>query len=239
MFDTKVISKRIKDARVAKNMTQMDLADAMGVSYQAVSNWERGNTLPDISKIEPLCKALGISFEELLGSEAEETTVVRKAIDDVGSLSVKEVSKIAPMVKPADLENTIKRDKSDIDLEVLVELAVFLDDDELEEMAGKITSVSDAGKLAGLAPFVSEKVLGKLALLYEGNWGSSLNALAPFMDEDALGAIAVSALEKGNIDIEQVKKLSVFLDRESIGKIMEYIKEKGELEDLLAFAPFV
>lgn len=42
MFDTMKVSKRIKEARMSKNMTQMNLADAMGVSYQAVSNWERG-----------------------------------------------------------------------------------------------------------------------------------------------------------------------------------------------------
>ena len=67
MFDINVISKRIKNARVQKNMTQMDLADAMGVSYQAVSNWERGNSLPDISKIEQLCKELDISFDVFQG----------------------------------------------------------------------------------------------------------------------------------------------------------------------------
>ena len=49
MFDTNTVAKNIKEARIGKNMTQMDLADAMGVSYQAVSNWERGNSMPDIS----------------------------------------------------------------------------------------------------------------------------------------------------------------------------------------------
>ena len=42
MFDTMKVARKIKQARVERNMTQMDLADAMGVSYQAVSNWERG-----------------------------------------------------------------------------------------------------------------------------------------------------------------------------------------------------
>ena len=42
MFDTMMIAKVIRQARIAQNMTQMNLADAMGVSYQAVSNWERG-----------------------------------------------------------------------------------------------------------------------------------------------------------------------------------------------------
>ena len=41
-FDTREVARRIRGRRIAKNMTQMQLADEMGVSYQAVSNWERG-----------------------------------------------------------------------------------------------------------------------------------------------------------------------------------------------------
>ena len=45
MFDTKIIGKKIAALRKAKDMTQMELADQMFVSYQAVSNWERGNKI--------------------------------------------------------------------------------------------------------------------------------------------------------------------------------------------------
>lgn len=45
MFETTKVGRKIKEARVEQNMTQMNLADAMGVSYQAVSNWERGGSL--------------------------------------------------------------------------------------------------------------------------------------------------------------------------------------------------
>ena len=45
MFDTLKVAKRIRDGRNRKNMTQMELADKMGVSFQAVSNWERGGSL--------------------------------------------------------------------------------------------------------------------------------------------------------------------------------------------------
>ena len=109
MFDINVISKRIKNARVQKNMTQMDLADAMGVSYQAVSNWERGNSLPDISKIEQLCKELDISFDVLLGSDSKEAVAVKKAINDVDSLSTEEVSRIAPMIKPKNKQQIVNK----------------------------------------------------------------------------------------------------------------------------------
>ena len=42
MFDMKQIGKKITDLRKAHNMTQMELADKLGISFQAVSNWERG-----------------------------------------------------------------------------------------------------------------------------------------------------------------------------------------------------
>jgi DNA-binding transcriptional regulator YiaG len=53
-FSTIMIGKKIANMRKEKNITQMELADAMGVSYQAVSNWERGNSMPDISKLPEL-----------------------------------------------------------------------------------------------------------------------------------------------------------------------------------------
>ena len=81
------------------------------------------------------------------------------AINDVDSLSTEEVSRIAPMIKPIDLKNTIKKDKANLDIDVLVNLAVFLDEEEITEMAKRVDSISDISKLVGLAPFVNEKIL--------------------------------------------------------------------------------
>ena len=61
MFDTMNVAKIIKQKRMEKNLTQMQLADALGISYQAVSNWERGNSMPDISKLGELSTVLGCS----------------------------------------------------------------------------------------------------------------------------------------------------------------------------------
>ena len=75
MFNTMKTAKQIRAARIAQNMTQMNLADAMEVSYQAVSNWERGNSMPDISKLEQLCRILQITMDELLGSDSATRTL--------------------------------------------------------------------------------------------------------------------------------------------------------------------
>ena len=60
------IGKNIKKYRTQKGMTQRELAEAIGVSVQAISKWECGAT-PDISQILPLAAALDISPNMLLG----------------------------------------------------------------------------------------------------------------------------------------------------------------------------
>lgn len=59
----------IEQMRREKNMTQAELADAVGVSKQAVSNWERGKRFPDVSLIEALSETLGVSAAELIKGE--------------------------------------------------------------------------------------------------------------------------------------------------------------------------
>lgn len=59
----------IKQLREAKGMTQAELAEKLGISGKAVSKWETAKGLPDISLLEPLSKALGISVTELMSGE--------------------------------------------------------------------------------------------------------------------------------------------------------------------------
>lgn len=71
MFDTVKIGKRIAELRKKRDMTQFELADRLGISYQAVSNWERGEATPDAERIIVLAAALGISTDTLLLGKEE------------------------------------------------------------------------------------------------------------------------------------------------------------------------
>ena len=57
----------ICQCRQAKKMTQDEFASRIGVTPQAVSKWERGNGLPDVSLLSGICSVLGISADALLG----------------------------------------------------------------------------------------------------------------------------------------------------------------------------
>lgn len=65
------IGKFIATARVAKKLTQEELAKEIGVTDKAISKWENGRCLPDVSLFKPLCKALDISVNELLNGEKD------------------------------------------------------------------------------------------------------------------------------------------------------------------------
>ena len=59
----------IKRFREERRLTQAQLAEKIGVSDKAVSKWETGKGLPDISLVEPLAKSLGVSVMELMNGE--------------------------------------------------------------------------------------------------------------------------------------------------------------------------
>lgn len=68
-MDTYITGTAVKRLRNEKGITQQELAQALGVSDKAVSKWETSKGLPDITLIEPLAKALGVSVGELFSGE--------------------------------------------------------------------------------------------------------------------------------------------------------------------------
>lgn len=68
-MDQRKIGKLIEKYRKQKKLTQKELANRLGVSNTAVSKWETGNNLPDISMLEPLSDVLEVDILELLKSQ--------------------------------------------------------------------------------------------------------------------------------------------------------------------------
>lgn len=66
-----LIAKNIKQLRTDKSITQEQLAEAMNVSCAAVSKWERGETYPDITMLQPLAYYFGVTLDALMGYDEE------------------------------------------------------------------------------------------------------------------------------------------------------------------------
>ena len=68
-MDQAKIGKFIAEARKEQNLTQLDLAEKLGISNKTVSKWECGNGMPDYAVMEGLCEILKINVNELLSGE--------------------------------------------------------------------------------------------------------------------------------------------------------------------------
>ena len=77
MTDKTIIGQRIAELRKNLGLTQAELADKLGVSHQAISQWERSETLPDILTLPKIAEVFGESISYLLGI-AETTQAGRK-----------------------------------------------------------------------------------------------------------------------------------------------------------------
>jgi len=78
------VGARISSLRKLKQITQNELGEKLGVSFQAVSKWERGETLPDTSILIDLANALETTVDDILmGGE--------KTLDFKGKISVKDM----------------------------------------------------------------------------------------------------------------------------------------------------
>jgi transcriptional regulator with XRE-family HTH domain len=65
---TLTIGQIIKKLRKEHNLTQEKLAEKLHVTFQAVSKWENGTGLPDISQVVPLAKVFGVNTDVLFGA---------------------------------------------------------------------------------------------------------------------------------------------------------------------------
>lgn len=87
------IGEFISNLRKNKNMTQQELADMLNVTDRAISNWETGRRMPDISFFKPLCEILEISVSELINGEEIPKDSLISSSDDIVISTLNNVKK--------------------------------------------------------------------------------------------------------------------------------------------------
>ena len=171
-FDMQRTGAMISRLRKERGMTQLQLADALGISFQAVSNWERGQSMPDISKLPELAELFGTSIDELLGRPCpvlEQAAAGR--LDEhlqTTAVTVEEAAEAAPFLPPAQAET----------------LAAHALDTATEESAVALSS---------LLPFMSTAQVD--ALLQKRLATNNYAALLPFCSTSAIDAAVQARLE--------------------------------------------
>ncbi len=224
MFDMKQIGKKITDLRKVNNMTQMELADKLGISFQAVSNWERGNTMPDISKLPELAEIFHISVDELLNGKAPLVgAVLDGTVDEYleeGKITEQEITDTLPLLKPEQAEELLE--KTDVSkFRDISSFLPFMDSDALAEIAMEYVAQGDS--VDELLPFLDEDDVSKIAHIFMKN-GDAISNCLPFMHEEEVADLAFEALERN----DSVSEFLPFMHEEDVAKLAKRLEERGD-----------
>lgn len=105
------IGRFIAERRKRKNMTQMQLAEKLGVTDRAISKWERGKGMPDSAIMLDLCNELEINVNELLSGE----------LIDANKYNQKAEEKLLKMAKEKEI-----KDHEFLNIEILISVLVTI-----------------------------------------------------------------------------------------------------------------
>ena len=227
MFDMVKIGRRIAELRKNKNITQMELADLMGISFQAVSNWERGNSMPDISKLPELSELFGVSIDEILcgKSKAIEAATKGNLVEMVEKeeISKEELTDVVSLIKPDDAkDNALQIAKNAVERgEIVKDFLPYIDEDGAFELA-KI--VYNSGKsIEEFLPYMDENDVFELAkIAIEKDDG--VTCFLPYMDEDDVFELAKIAIEKD----EPVTSFLSYMDEDDVFELAKIAYNRGE-----------
>ena len=234
MFDTVTIAIKITELRKAHNMTQFELADALGISFQAVSNWERGASMPDISKLPELAEIFGVTIDEVLGKN--NPAIVQLAHGetiDTRAATPEEIEEAAMIAKPSQLEKTVADN-----FDSLTDAAASASSPESEDKTpGENREKSeshDYGVLKVLLPYLNDSDVARLAREALAK-GKSIGIFLPFMDEKSVDDLAQSAFEKGGIDA--ITSYLPFMSDDKVDGMLAIAAQRGDsIAYLLPFA---
>lgn len=160
MFDIKATGKRLAEFRRNNNLTQREVAEKLGISFQAVSDWERGKTMPDIAKLVEISKIYNVSIDEILN-------------DEIQSLSVKKISKfdessdsLQDHIRKKNKEIIKNMQKTNIrNFKQLLNAAPYLKNDVLSNLVIQNSKLIDSfSKVCKIASYITQDTLDKIAL---------------------------------------------------------------------------
>lgn len=247
----------IATLRKELNMTQSDVADALHISHQAVSKWERLESLPDITLLPELAKLFNVTMEELLQGKRfkeEERQNINSHeeifINDVAIENIEEakqalriienkteiLKEIAPITKPKVLDQVM--DDIEFELEEIEDFLPFLGVEVFDKIINQAIKTHTIHKLQEeIYPFLNEEHKDKLIEYYINHeTDMDVEELYPFISSAHKEKLIHHFL--GRADMNSLEELYPFLGvKEKNIVIDKFIEAKAYkyIEDLMPF----
>lgn len=141
MFDITKFGRYLAALRKKADMTQMELADRLCVTRQAISKYEQGESFPNVSILVLIAEVFHITLDELIGSgdptNGEATILKSVAIGEPTPVAenIRDVVNLAPLLKPSILDKlSASLSAKGIDISNILKLAEFLNSESTVEL---------------------------------------------------------------------------------------------------------
>jgi len=206
MFDMIKIGKRIASLRKKCGMTQMSLANSLGISYQAVSNWERGLAMPDIANLKELAETLGTTVDDILDdSEKARILVSADAGEDVDAqLTPEEFNDMAPLLTADKNLKLLEAVAAPFAPEEAAEARANLDTDDFddEEYAKMAFEAGDVAMLSLFVDNISDELKAEMfEKAFENGYPAIFSQFMNRITEENAEYYAERAYSEGKVPI--------------------------------------
>ncbi len=188
MFDIEVLGENIRYYRKKMNLTQGDLAKKLFVSFQAISNWERGSAPPDLDNIIKLSQLFNVSVDRLLKSQAKDEKLY---IGIDGGATKTEICLFTPKGQIAKLFQLSGTNPWDVGIENAISIiiqGIEMCRMEFPEISGVYMGMSGIGTAESRAQFTAklENRYDKLPFTVDSN---AINVMSSGNNESNLALI--------------------------------------------------
>lgn len=216
------VGENIKALRKKKNMTQEQLAERIGVSFQAVSKWENKIAMPDVTLIPLIASLFGVSTDEIFGYNQKE---MQEEIEKI-CCNAYEFRESDPEKSKEILEEGLKKyPENEI---ILNNMLYVTDEDETIRIASKLVDRTEDGE-------IRYDALRFLAYAYnkKGDTESAVAALEQIPELYFTKLSEMAFILKGKPMLEAAEKqkwISFETLLQMTWKTAEYYEENGELD---------
>ncbi len=210
MFNMEKFSTLLSSKRREKGLSQGQLAELVGVTHQAVSKWERGEAMPEISKIGDIAKIISVPTNELLnalyGNEESENIVVT--------------------TNDADAEYFALTDKTRVG--DLFALAPRMSKETLHIAIDTLISAKGAGSASMLFQFADKEYLSALGtrLFSMGDL-----RLAEYVDDAVLKSSIVENISNADSTMDNSSRMAFY---KKAGQLLAYCKDVKFVDSMFA-----
>jgi transcriptional regulator with XRE-family HTH domain len=263
MIDSRKTGAYISRLRREKDWTQLELAERLHVTPQAVSRWETGESFPDISLLAQISLIFRVSVDDLLQGEpspqlqgrqkattgdiiselaqGRPESVARMVLEDKADLN--SLLDAGPLTRPSTMDKVIKNMSGfKFSFEQIVWLAPFVGEDILSSLVDEIVDAKmDHNLLGNLAPFLSKETLDRLVeRVIDGEIDAKfLTDIAPFLKRETLDRLA-DQIKDGTLEKSYLVGLAPFLSSAALNKLVfETKNEELDMALIESIAPFL